>query len=148
MAALFFDTSAFVKRYLRETGSQWARDLMRPSAGNRIYLAWIAGPEIISALTRRQRQGDITQDELMALLEQFEYEWDHWCRRIDVNVPVIRRAMLLAKTRGLRGYDSVQLSAGIEIAQDQIITFISADAALNAAASAEGLRVENPNDHP
>jgi predicted nucleic acid-binding protein len=64
MAALFFDTSAFVKRYLLETGSPWVRDLMRPSAGHRIYVAWIAGPEVIFALTRGQQRGDITEGEV------------------------------------------------------------------------------------
>ncbi|MDA1190074.1 MAG: type II toxin-antitoxin system VapC family toxin [Candidatus Poribacteria bacterium] len=148
MAAIFFDTSAFVKRYLVETGSEWVHDLMRPSAGNRIYLAWITGPEVISSLTRSRRRGDISQEELEALIGQFEREWDHRYRRVDVNIPVIRRAMALAKRYGLRGYDSVQLSAAIELAQDQSITFISADENLNTAAAAERLAIENPNNHP
>ena len=153
MAVFFLDTSAFVKRYLTETGSAWVRDLARPSAGHRVYVAWIAGPEVVSALTRRERGGELARDELVVLLGQFRREWEGRYHRLDMNAPVLRRAMDLAEHHGLRGYDSVQLaaaieSAGVEASQNQSVTFVSADADLNAAASAEGLAVENPNDHP
>jgi uncharacterized protein len=62
--------------------------------------------------------------------------------------------MDLAERHGLRGYDAVQLASAITIKDVQaalglpISVFVSADKRLNAAASAEGLIVENPNDHP
>ena len=33
MATFYLDTSAFAKRYLTETGSEWVRELVRPSNG-------------------------------------------------------------------------------------------------------------------
>jgi len=43
----------------------------------------------------------------------------------------------------------VQLAASLEVrSQVPALTLVSADAALNAAAMAEGLLVENPNTHP
>ena len=62
--------------------------------------------------------------------------------------------MTLAETYGLRGYDAVQLAAAVEVnasyrsAGLPPITLVSADVELNAAASAEGLTVDNPNFHP
>ncbi|NOT59076.1 MAG: nucleic acid-binding protein, partial [Acidobacteria bacterium] len=54
----------------------------------------------------------------------------------------------------LRGYDAVQLAAALE-ENDELMSFglpaltlVSADAELNKAAQAEGLNVENPNNHP
>jgi hypothetical protein len=50
--------------------------------------------------------------------------------------------------------DAVQLAAGLDISQQSIaagrgpVTFVSADAELNRAASAEGLVVDDPNLHP
>ena len=47
-------------------------------------------------------------------------------------------------------YDAVQLAAALElnrISQGGIV-LVSADQDLNAAATAEGLTVENPNLHP
>ena len=58
-------------------------------------------------------------------------------------------------TLGLVGeLDAVQLAAALEINTQRIqaglppVTLLSADAELNAAALAEGLAVDNPNDHP
>jgi hypothetical protein len=60
----------------------------------------------------------------------------------------------VAETYGLRGYDAVQLAAALDVntsyhaAGLPTITLISADAELNAAATSEGLTVENPNNYP
>jgi hypothetical protein len=61
---------------------------------------------------------------------------------------------LLAETHGLRGYDAVQLAAACQINALLImsglppLTFVASDHALNAAATAEGLTVDDPNTHP
>ena len=60
MAALFFDSSALVKRYASETGTNWIFSLVRPSANNRLYLARITGVEVVAALTKRMRVGSLT----------------------------------------------------------------------------------------
>ncbi len=60
--------------------------------------------------------------------------------------------MSLAEARGLRGYDAVQLAAGYAVNALCLtsglppLIFVSADNELNAAASSEGLIVENPNE--
>jgi hypothetical protein len=61
--------------------------------------------------------------------------------------------MGLAEKHGLRGYDSVQLAAALELqaartlASLPSVTFVSADDKLNTAAVLEGLLVESPNTH-
>ena len=62
--------------------------------------------------------------------------------------------MTLATKHALRGYDAVQLAAALEANDERIanelspLALISADDELNAAAKAEGLTVEDPNDYP
>jgi hypothetical protein len=62
--------------------------------------------------------------------------------------------MRLANTHALRAYDAVQLAAALEIRQQRQkrgfdpVTLISADQALNDAATAEGLTVDDPRSHP
>ena len=62
--------------------------------------------------------------------------------------------MILAETHGLRGYDAVQLAAGVELnrlgktAGLPPLTLVSADRQLNNAAATEGLLVEDPTAHP
>jgi hypothetical protein len=64
------------------------------------------------------------------------------------------RAAQAARKHRLRAYDAVQLAVFLEVQQlhQQAslapVTLVSADRDLNAAASAEGLPVEDPNTHP
>jgi len=74
-------------------------------------------------------------------------------RVVAIDPVVIDRAMHLAETRALHGCDAVQLAAALSL-RDELaaltgvkLVLVSADAELNAAAEAEGLAVENPNDH-
>lgn len=49
MAVYFVDSSALVKRYINETGSNWVLSLCNPASNNDIVIAAIAGVEIIAA---------------------------------------------------------------------------------------------------
>ena len=61
---------------------------------------------------------------------------------------------LAARKHRLRAYDAVQLAVALDVHQRQhdaglgTVTLISADQALNAAALAEGLPVDDPRSHP
>ena len=150
MAVLFLDSSAIVKRYIAETGSRWVAELMTPTAGNTVHICVVSGAEVVSAMARRQRGGSLTNDEALRAITEFGDDWSMFYELINADRLMVNQAMLLAQRYGLRGYDSVQLSAAIEVStlaqqfQSQFI-FVSADDELNAAAVAEGLQVENPN---
>lgn len=154
MSALFFDSSSLVKRYAKETGTNWVFSLVRPSAKNRLYLARITGVEVVAALTKRMRTGSLTQAATDKAIARFEREFSNRYVLVDVSPIIIKNAMNLAKTHTLRGYDAVQLASALQANSDRIsvggspLTFISADNHLNLAANAEGLSVENPNNYP
>ena len=67
---------------------------------------------------------------------------------------LLNRAMTLAETHGLRGDDAVQRAAACEVnafyAANGLppLTLVSADSALNTAATGEGWPVDDPNAHP
>lgn len=61
MALYFLDSSALVKRYIKETGSTWILNLFDPTVNHEIFIAAITQVEIIAAITRRTKGGDITQ---------------------------------------------------------------------------------------
>ena len=50
MAGYFLDSSALVKRYIQEPGTNGVRDLCSPTAGHVLYIARIAGAEVIAAI--------------------------------------------------------------------------------------------------
>lgn len=154
MAAFFFDTSALVKRYLNETGSAWVVSITDPSAGNTIIIARIASVELVAAITRQARSGNITPAHAAASLASFRHDLGRQYRRVAITPKLLTRAMLLAEGHALRGYDAVQLAAALlanaqrQRRRNTPLTLVAADTELNAAAVTEGLAVEDPNAHP
>ncbi|MDQ2798930.1 MAG: type II toxin-antitoxin system VapC family toxin [Armatimonadota bacterium] len=153
MAIYFLDSSAVVKRYVPETGSAWVKAITDSAAGNLLYVARITGAEVISAVTRRQRRGQITVPDAAVALTAFRRDFPPAFLVIEVAASVVARAMDLAECHGLRGYDAVHLAAALEL-RDQCRlaglpepVFVAADNQLNAAALAEGLAVDDPNNH-
>ncbi|MBM3891158.1 MAG: type II toxin-antitoxin system VapC family toxin, partial [Verrucomicrobia bacterium] len=47
MDSYFLDSSALVKRYVRETGSGWVGQLTQPGAGNTLIVSEISFVEVI-----------------------------------------------------------------------------------------------------
>jgi uncharacterized protein len=73
---------------------------------------------------------------------------------VELTAPIVEQTKSLLEHHQLRAYDAVQLASAL-LAQDVLrsaglppLILLSADDRLNAAASAEGLAVDNPNDHP
>ncbi len=150
----FFDSSALVKRYVVESGTAWVQGLTHPRAGNRIYVARITGVEVCAAIARRRRMGTIAPPDAIASLSRFRLDMDQDYRIVEITIPHLAGAMRLTDAHELRAYDAVQLAVALELngrwlaAGTSGITLISADLDLNAAATAEGLVVDDPNAHP
>ena len=153
MAAYFCDTSAIVKRYVNEPGTAWLISITDRGAGGRVFVAGITGAEAVAALTRKSRGGGLSPTDTAAAIAAFRHDFTNEFGIVAVTPRLIGMAMSLAEKHGLRGYDSVQLAAGL-ITQTRrqarglsALTFLSADTELNAAAAAEGLIVDDPNAH-
>jgi predicted nucleic acid-binding protein len=73
---------------------------------------------------------------------------------LDLSHQLFASAVALVYTYELRAYDAVQLAGAVELnrvrasAGLSLLTIVSADLELNAAAQAERLAVEDPNHHP
>ncbi len=153
MSLYFLDSSAIVKRYVSETGTGWILNLHKPSAQNVFYVAQITGVEVVSAISRRLRGNKLTQKSADKAISRFKRDFAIKIRIIRLNDQIIAQAIRLSEVHFLRGYDAVQLAIALELEKRfalqnfSSITFISADNALNSAAVAEGLAVDNPNNH-
>jgi predicted nucleic acid-binding protein len=106
-----------------------------------------------SAIRRRGRRGDIAASDVTAALAQFRQDFVGLYHSIEITPALVTRAMTLAETHALRGYDAVQLAAAVEVNARGItlglpvLTLVSADGELYLAATTEGLMVEDPNIH-
>ena len=154
MADYFLDTSALVKRHVNENGSRWVKSLVHAKADHQLYIARITAVEATSAITRRQRAGDLTPAQAGAILGHFRRHLTQRYRVIELTPMIFNDAMRLARKHRLRAYDAVQLAVALEVQRLQEdaglgpVTLVSADKELNAAAPAEKLAVENPENHP
>ena len=150
----YMDSSCLVKRYVNEIGSQWVLSITDPVAGNEIYTVRITGVEVISAVSRWKRDGTIVATDAAMVIATLKNDLLNEYQIIELTDQLVNRAMTLAETYGLRGFDAVQLAAACEVqalciaSEIPPISFLSADKVLNAAATAEGLSVDDPNTHP
>lgn len=154
MASYYLESSALVKRYVVEAGTAWVRGLSAPASGNTLFIAQITGVEAVAAITLRARRGATSPGDATAAIANFRRDFVLGYYAVPVTLAVIGRAMDLTESYGLRGYDAVQLAIALQVQTQRringlpAIVFLSADAHLNAAATAEGLAVDDPNAHP
>lgn len=155
MTTYFLDTSAVVKRYLVEIGSPWVIHLTNSAVGNTIIIGEITRVEAAAAIAARQRaSGGISLQSRDRSVDFLLWHCDHEYRNVVLTPATLSKAVALTQRRRLRGYDAVQLAMAL-LTNEQLVSaglaaliFITADADLIAAAQAEGLLAENPNQHP
>jgi uncharacterized protein len=153
VADYFFDSSALVKAYIAEAGTNWVRTVL-DGPQHRISISALAEVEVISALTRRFNEGDLTQIELDLACDELSLDCAAYVL-VDVTSQILEAAVGNARNHSLRAYDAVQLASATAVRTTLLamqgktvdFTLVSADDALNDAARLEGLQVEDPNLH-
>ncbi len=75
MVAYYLDTSALVKRYAQEDGTAWTQSLTNPAAGHDLYTTRLTGPEMIAALFRKVRIGEVSQGDAIRAANYFRTDW-------------------------------------------------------------------------
>ena len=151
MALLYLDTSALVKLYLSEPGSERMAELASEDAGDSLAASAITQVEFHSAIDRRRRRrgGDASEEATARALETFNRRFRSAFFRYPVDDQTLDLACDLVHRHALRTYDAVQLAACLFIlrlsARDDL-TFVSADRRLLTAARSEGLAVLNPDE--
>lgn len=135
---LFCDTSALLKLYIDEPGSNAAKAQLHEAEAVAVCrIAWV---EAYAALSRRARE----TPEDTATLEQAKAalaaDWPRYVV-MEINQALVERAGEYADTFALRAYDSVQLAAAFEtglIAKAPVL-FACFDIRLNKAAKLLGM---------
>jgi uncharacterized protein len=154
VSAYFLDSSALVKRYVSEIGSEWIQGICNPQTGNHTIIARITWVEVLSAFARLQREGKLNSTDFATAIRIFRHDLDMQYQLVEIDQTLTFTAGQLLQQYPLRAYDSIQLAAVIRLkpafAQLKLasLTFISADIRLLAVAQAEGIVIDNPNLHP
>jgi len=139
---LYLDTSSLVKLYVMEENSDLVKKWV--SEAEIVATCRVAYPETMSAISRRFKQGDFTEQQYRSLIAKFSSEWERFA---SVDFDELNAGHLVNRY-GLRGFDAVHLSAAIMLKvnyKDILLSFYSFDEKLNSAATAEGFTILSVN---
>ena len=132
----FFDSSAFVKRYVREEGTEAVLSLC--DGASEIGLSGIALPEIISAFCRLRREGKISEVQYRQLKSSLLADIED-AAVCDLTPQVLAHAIASLEDSALRGMDALHIGSAVTLKAD---VFVSADRRQCDAAARAGLRVQ------
>ena len=132
---VYFDSSAFAKRYIDETGT--ADVLAWCERASELALSVIALPELISAFRRLQREGRLTDAQYQIIKRDLMLDIAD-ALICDTTPQVIQHAVKALENHTLRGMDAIHLGAALACTAE---VFISADARQCRAAEAFGLQL-------
>ena len=142
-SVVYLDTSAWLKLYIEEAGSEEVSILV--SEAEQVCTHLIAYAELRAALAKAQRMKRLSAEQKSLLIPVIDQDWE----TLNVILPtemLIKRAANFADQFGLRGYDSIHLAAAEAISlqiMPQPLVFACFDNHLNAAAKALGMSVLN-----
>jgi predicted nucleic acid-binding protein len=131
---VFFDTSAFVKRYIEEPGSERVLEICMEA--EHLVLSLICLPEMISTLNRLVREGKLSGDQywqIKALILD-DFEDVEVC---DITTEVIKQTIGCLENNPLRAMDALHLGCALIVKPD---LFVSSDRRQIEAAKREGLQ--------
>jgi len=148
VALLYLDTSALVKLYVQEAGTERMLALAHPDTGNRLAILALTRVELRAAVRRRARLGDIDAPLANELIRTFNEHVANLFQVQPVNEVVLDEAAGAIDRHALRAYDAVQLGGCLALRAtvgERFEThFVCADDALFQAALAEGLTAIDP----
>jgi predicted nucleic acid-binding protein len=142
LAFYFLDTSALVKLYVQEPGTDRLLPLISDRPDNRFAVLAASVVEMRSAIRRRQRAGDIDTSLATAILESVQSHMETRFMRQTINDSVIDTALEMIDRYALRAYDAIQLAGCLVLCAvtAEAFTFVCSDHRLLEAARSEQLR--------
>ena len=133
----FFDSSAFAKRYVEETGSQAVDDLCM--GASELAVAVICIPEIISALNRRVRERLLSRREYMEAKRRLSEDVRD-AVIINLTPSVVSVCTALLEAGPVRAMDALHVACALEWGAE---LFVSSDKRQITATKRAGLHTKS-----
>jgi len=147
MSFHYLDASAWVKKYLREEGSNWVLDfaLRRP----RVACAGLGLIEVLATIARRHAGSGVSAAETKVAFEAARGDFRHF-RQVPLTTEVLALTGPLLLKHRLRGADCIHLASAIwfRTAVAEPVTLVASDAELLRAGAAEGFTCLDPQLNP
>lgn len=147
MALYYLETSALVKLYVYELGTEDLVRLTSDAAGNRFAILSLAQVEFRAAIRRQQRGGEVSGTQADLLIESFSRHAEGRFTVQPFTDALLDVALALIDAYPLKGFDAVQLAGYLmlrSISGDEEPIFVCADRTLLSAARNEGCPTLDP----
>jgi len=146
LAVYYLDTSALVKLYVQEAGTERMLRLANPSGGHTLAILGLTRIEFRAAVRKRERAGDVARDTADQLITSMEGHLASIYLVQPLTDLVVEEAAALLDRHALRAYDAVQLAgcALLRARMGEQATFVCSDRKLAKAAQDEGMAVLDP----
>jgi len=147
LALYYLDSSALIKLYVREPGTEQMLQLASRTAGNQLAVLALAQVEMRSAVRRRERSGEIESELSDQLLASFQRHVEGVFLRQVLTEAMLDVACELVDRHGLYALDAIQLAGYFALKTSSaasVPVFVYADRDLLQAAESEAVPVFNP----
>lgn len=127
MTYVFFDTSALVKRYYPEEGTETVDDIIEKSDTD-VVITTLSVVEAASAFRRKYNRGEIERGRMEDLLAAFFTEALEKFLLVPLDDVPLGDSLDLVLEDDLRTLDSIQLAAALDLAEEfHAFRFVCAD---------------------
>lgn len=146
MGVYYLDTSALVKLYVREPGTEQMLRLANAASSHTLAVLSLARVEFRAAVRQRERTGDVPHEAAESLIARMESHLQSLYLIQLVTEAVVEEAAALLDRHPLRAYDALQLAGCLSLRPTlgEHPPFVCSDRQLLRAAKHEGLTVLDP----
>jgi uncharacterized protein len=148
LALYYLETSALVKLYVREEGTDFLLRLATASPENRFALLSLSQIELRSAIRRRERNGDMSPQVAGLVLDRFQQHLEAKFVQQSLTDSVLDSAAEMIDRYALRAYDAIQMGGYLAlrttIGKEPPI-FVCSDQSLLQVAHSEQLPILDPS---
>ena len=136
---LYLDTSALIKKYFKETGSDEIISKWQEAEG--IVTSSVAYAEALTSIYRKKRETKFGNDTLKIILDAFRRDWNSFIR-VEVTDDLREWIDKMVSRYPLRGFDAIHLASALIVHDNLPEEFLFAcyDKNLLRAAHKTGLK--------
>jgi len=138
----FVDTSALVKLYIAEEGTEAMQDRVHRTV---VAVSQLTYAEAHAAFARLLRDGLLQAQEYEMIRYHFERDWATTLR-LPLSEAILAQVPILCLRHPLRGADALQLASALVLRDEGVsVTLVTSDHQLVIAGEAERLAVFDPS---
>jgi len=136
----FFDTSALIKKYIIENGSDKVNELMNQA--DNIFVSTITEIETFSTFKRLLIENAISKNDYKILKDEFKIDYQYY-NQVIFDIDVSNNAKMLIDKYQLKTLDSIQLGTAL-LVNNEIDYFVVCDDKLIKSGEKQKLEIINP----